>query len=502
MAMYFHAFVKEKTNPSSSSMKIELVFIPSPGIGHLRSTVELAKLLVGTDDRLSITVIIIPNPSSSGDTASLTTDTAAQVDRLRYESISVVDQLSSDSLPTQIYIEKLKPQVRDAVNKIISAADSPPSKLAGFVVDMFCTPMIDLAEEFSVPSYMVYTSNAAFLGITLHLQKMFDEEDYDVSELDVDSVNDLEFPCLTRPYPLKCLPSLFLSKDWSPFFFAQARNFRRTKGILVNTLAELEPHALKIFQGGDLPLAYPVGPVLHLENGSDDFEEEEEDEKRSEILRWLDEQPRKSVVFLCFGSMGGFDEMQTREIAVALDRSGHGFLWSLRRASPNIMTELPGDFENLTEILPEGFSDRTFSRGKIIGWAPQVAVLENPAIGGFVTHCGWNSMLESLWFGVPMVTWPLYAEQRVNAFEMVEELGLAVEIRRFFEGDLLDGKMETVAAEDIERAVRSVMEEESDVRKRVEEMAEICHVALMDGGSSKTALQKFIQDVIRNVALI
>ncbi|CAA0395324.1 unnamed protein product [Arabidopsis thaliana] len=472
--------------------KIELVFIPSPGIGHLRPTVKLAKQLIGSEDHLSITVIIIPSRNDAGDaTAYIASLVAESQDRLRYEPISVEKQPPTANLePSQVYIEKQKPQVRDTVSRIIN----PTRKLAGFVVDMFCSSMIDIANEFGVPCYMIYTSNATFLGITLHVQEMYDDKKYDVSDLD-ESVNELEFPSLTRPYPVKCLPHILSSKDWLPFFAAQARSFRKMKGILVNTVAELEPHALKMFNNVDLPQAYPVGPVLHLDNGDDD------DEKRSEVLRWLDEQPPKSVLFLCFGSMGGFTEEQTREVAVALDRSGHRFLWSLRRASPNIMMERPGDYKNLEEVLPDGFLERNLDRGKVIGWALQVAVLEKPAIGGFVTHCGWNSMLESLWFGVPMVTWPLYAEQKVNAFEMVEELGLAVEIRKCISGDLLlIGEMEIVTAEDIERAIRCVMEQDSDVRSRVKEMAEKCHVALMDGGSSKTALQKFIQDVIENVA--
>ncbi|KFK23129.1 hypothetical protein AALP_AAs61551U000200 [Arabis alpina] len=400
-------------------MKIELVFIPSPGIGHLRSTVELTKQLIRIDHRLSITVIIIPYPSRTDATDSIYIESLSSTDRLRYLTISVVD--TGDPTPTQIYIENQKPQVREAITKLES------SKLAGFVVDMFCTSMIDLANEFGVPSYMVYTSNATFLGISLHIQEMYDE------------------------------------KNGGP-------------------------------GGGDLPQVYPIGPMLHLDNG------DSEDEKQSEILRWLDEQPQNSVVFLCFGSMGGFNEEQTREIAVALDRSGQRFLWSLRRASPDIMKERPGDFTNLEEVLPEGFLERTSERGKIIGWAPQVAVLAKPAIGGFVTHCGWNSMLESLWFGVPMATWPLYAEQKANAFEMVEELGLAVEVRKYFKGDLMAGAggMEIVAAEDIEKAIRRLMEEESDVRTRVKDMADKCHVALTEGGSSKVALRKFIQDVADN----
>ncbi|KAJ0232762.1 UDP-glycosyltransferase 71B5 [Hirschfeldia incana] len=481
-------------------MTIELVFIPSPGIGHLRSFVELAKQLVNVDDRLSITVIIIPRSSAgdADDSSQISSLFTPPQDRLRHQTISVPEQKTTDRIPTEIYIDNQKPQVREAVTKILldpTRADSPsPPQLAGFVVDMFCIAMMDLADEFKVPTYMAYTSNATFLGILLHVQKMHDEKRYDTSELS-ESVNELEFPCLTRPYPVECLPYIFLSERWKPFFLAQARKFRNMKGILVNTVAELEPHALNVLsRDGDLPRAYPVGPVLHLQTESGGKEE-------SEILLWLDEQPAGSVVFLCFGSFGGFSEEQTREIAVALDRSGHRFLWSLRRASSNVLKDGTGDYANLEEILPEGFLDRTSGRGKVIGWAPQVEVLAKQAIGGFVTHCGWNSMLESLWFGVPMVTWPLYAEQKVNAFEMVEELRLAVEIRRCIRGDLFEGAMETVTAEDLERAIRRVMEGGSDVRNRVKEMAEKCHVALVDGGSSKTALRKFIQDLIENAVV-
>ncbi|XP_019098127.1 PREDICTED: UDP-glycosyltransferase 71B5-like [Camelina sativa] len=475
-------------------MKIELVFIPLPGIGHRKPTIELAKLLVRSHDRFTITVIIIPSINNVADDstyiASLSTKSQ---DRLRYETISAVKEqpITADpKQPTQVYIEEQNSKVRDIVLRIV---DDPTRRLAGFVVDMFCSSMIDIANEFQVPCYMFYASNATFLGITLHVQLMHDEKKYDVSELEESVVTELEFPCLTRPYPVKLLPYLFTSKKWLPLFLAQARCFRKMKGVLVNTVDELEPHALKMFNnngGGDhLPQVFPIGPVLHLENI----------EKQPEILRWLDEQPAKSVAFLCFGSMGGFSEKQTKEIAVALERSGHRFRWSLRRPSPYIMTERSGDFTNLEVVLPAGFLDRTSDTGKVIGWAPQAAVLAKQAIGGFVTHCGWNSMLESLWFGVPMVVWPLYSEQKVNAFEMVEELGLAVEIRKYFRGELMTGEMETVTAEEIEKAIRRVMEENSDVRDRVKEMAEKCHVALMEGGSSQVALQRFIQDVTYNI---
>ncbi|RID63009.1 hypothetical protein BRARA_E02041 [Brassica rapa] len=487
-------------------MQLELVFIPSPGDGHIKPLVEVAKLLVERDDRVSVTILIIPQMagfstgSSSSYIASLST---ASEDRLHYNVLSVADEPNSDGpkLNFLAFIDSFKPQVKAAVEKLITdpaqPESSPPSRLAGFVVDMFCTEMIDVANEFDVPSYLFYTSSATFLGTQFHAQYLYDVEKYDVSDLKDSDITELEVPCLSRPLPVKCFPSVMLNKYWLPIVFGQVRRFRETKGILVNTFAELEPYAMKFFSGGDntLPTVYPVGPVLNLKtNGPVST-----DDKQTEILRWLDEQPRESVVFLCFGSMGGFREDQAKEIAIALERSGHRFLWSLRRALPKGTMGHPGDFTNLEEILPEGFLDRTAKIGKLIGWAPQNAILANPAVRGFVSHCGWNSTLESLWFGVPMATWPLYAEQQINAYELVEELGLAVEIRNSFRADIMTEESEFMTAEEIERGIRCLMEQDN-VRDRVKEISEKSHVALVEGGSSHAALLKFIEDVTTNIS--
>ena len=135
--------------------------------------------------------------------------------------------------------------------------------------------------------------------------------------------------------------------------------------------------------------------------------------------------------------------------------------------------------------------ERTAEKGKMIGWAPQVAVLSHPAVGGFVTHCGWNSILESLWCGVPTAAWPLYAEQQVNAFQLVVDLGIAAEIKMDYEQDWAGERQEIVAAEEIERGIREVMDG-GQLRERVKEMSEKARVAVLPGGSSFNSIGRFI----------
>ncbi|KAL6976035.1 hydroquinone glucosyltransferase [Sarracenia purpurea var. burkii] len=259
---------------------------------------------------------------------------------------------------------------------------------------------------------------------------------------------------------------------------------------MINTFEELEFHAVNTLSGDDkIPPLYPVGPVLNLDGGSN----EARNHQSEEIMRWLDNQPLSSVVFLCFGSMGTFDEVQVKELATALESSSNPFLWALRRPPPK-------DYEDPNEILPEGFLERTAEIGKVIGWAPQVAVLFHPAVGGFVSHCGWNSTLESLWCGVPVATWPMYAEQQGNAFQMVKEFGLAVEITLDYRKNLMmEGNIIVTAAE-IEGGIRRLMNEDTStgIKKKVKEMSQKSRIAVVKGGSSYNSMRRFIEDVINN----
>ncbi|KAL2482145.1 UDP-glycosyltransferase 71B7 [Forsythia ovata] len=462
----------------AETKKSELVFIPAPGMGHLISTIEMAELLTDRDERLSITVIIMKLPmESKTDSYSRKSNS-----RIRFIEFSLNQPITPNNFVTH-FIESHKDPIRDAVAKIVRN-ESNSIRLAGFVIDMFCTTMIDVANEFGVPTYVFFTTTAALLGFTFYLQSH--EQKLDVTEYK-NSNAELLIPTYINPVPANVFPSRFFDKDGLAMFLGMARRFRETKGIMINTFLDLEAYAMKsLSDDNTIPPVYPIGPIIHVTAENDD-----DNKDYDEIIKWLHEQPVSSVVFLCFGSMGFFDDEQVKEIAVALEKSGHRFLWSLRKPPSKDRFEYPSDYENLEEILPEGFLQRTAGIGKVIGWAPQVAVLSHHSVGGFVSHCGWNSTLESVWCGVPIAAWPMYAEQQTNAFELVKDLGIAVEIKM----DYRRGSDVIVKAEEIEKGIRHLMEPDSEMRSKMKQMKNKSRLALMEGGSSYDFLRHFIDNI-------
>ena len=143
------------------------------------------------------------------------------------------------------------------------------------------------------------------------------------------------------------LPGFVFNDGGYVSFANHARRFKETKGVIINTSVELEPHALhSLFNCGERdqsrpwPAVYPVGPLIDTKGGHQVRSD------RDKIIGWLDDQPPKSVVFLCFGSFGSFEEAQLREMAIGLEKSGRRFLWSVRQRPPKGKTEMPGELHN------------------------------------------------------------------------------------------------------------------------------------------------------------
>ena len=282
------------------------------------------------------------------------------------------------------------------------------------------------------------------------------------------------------PIPSADMPAPLMdrtSKEYESFLY-YTTHAPKSAGIIVKTFESLEPMALKAVRDGlcvtdgPTPPVFSIGPLIATQGGDGG-------EHGKKCLKWLDSQPKRSVVFLCFGSMGLFSEEQLKEIAVGLERSGQRFLWVVRSPSSKDQSRrflAPPD-PDLGSLLPDGFLERTQERGLVVkSWAPQVAVLSHISVGRFVTHCGWNSVLEAVSSGVPMVGWPLYAEQRFNKVVLVEELKIALAMEES-EGGL-------VTAIEVEKQVKELMETEKgfSIRSRITDLKEEARAAISDGG--------------------
>jgi len=201
-------------------------------------------------------------------------------------------------------------------------------------------------------------------------------------------------------------------------------------------------------------------------------------------LRWLDKQECNSVLYVSFGSGGTLCEEQIKELAWGLELSGQKFLWVLR--PPNkfgIIADFGARNEDPLEFLPEGFLQRTVGQGLVVPyWASQVQILGHGAIGGFLCHCGWNSTLEGVVHGIPLITWPLFAEQKMNAVLLTDDLKVALRAKVNENG--------IVEREEIRGMIRKLMVEEEgkEIRQRMRNLKDVANDALKDDGSSTVTL--------------
>ncbi|KAG0469563.1 hypothetical protein HPP92_016263 [Vanilla planifolia] len=455
--------------------KKTLVLYTIAEVGHLFPMVELGKLFLQNNLNVSVVVVSLHDINSDRIDSYISQASATH-------SISI-HRLQLTSPPTNIaagsfhLLRLANPQLLDYLRSA--------SSVTALILDLFCGAALEVAVELSLPVYY-FVPNAAFSLIAfLYLPTLHAKSTASLKDL---GDSPIHFPGLSRPLLASDLPGPV--SDWEdetckaviPLF----ERVPTAKGLIINTFESLEAGTLRALAegvsvpGGTMSPIYPVGPVTA---------EKIVNEARHESLAWLDGQPSGSVVFLSFGSLGVFPKAQLRQIAEGLDRSGQRFLWVVRAPPPE---EHKGQLvawgeADLEELLPEGFVDRLAGRGLIVkSWAPQVEVLEHEAVGGFVTHCGWNSVLESIFAGVAMIAWPMYAEQRMNKVFLVEA-GLAVEMRGHKEG--------MVGSGEVEEKVRWLMEEEGGrvLKERLAAVREEARAAQTEGGTAHAALKEIVR---------
>ncbi|RVW48684.1 UDP-glycosyltransferase 92A1 [Vitis vinifera] len=256
-------------------------------------------------------------------------------------------------------------------------------------------------------------------------------------------------------------------------------------GVLFNTIEELDTLGLAYFRRKIGRPVWPVGPVLLSAGGA-----VQEPGTMVEFYKeWLNAKPSNSVLYIAFGSQNTLSASQMMQLAMALDVSGKSFIWVIR---PPLGVDVESEFK-AKEWLPEGFGQRIKDQNRGLleqKWAPQVEILSHRSISAFLSHCGWNSVFEAVSHGVPIMGWPMSAEQFYNAKFLEEEMGVCVEVAR--------GPMCEVRHEEIVRKIELVMnatEKRKDMRKKVSEVRDMMKDAIRDEegfrGSSVKAMDEF-----------
>ncbi|KAI5682836.1 hypothetical protein M9H77_04064 [Catharanthus roseus] len=282
----------------------------------------------------------------------------------------------------------------------------------------------------------------------------------------------------------------FISDEAKKFFAAQADYYKKIEaGDIYNTSRLIEGTFMDLLAREEISRnrkQWAIGPILPLKLSSVD----EKGNNRHKCLEWLDKQEWGSVIFISFGTTTSLSDEQIKEIAIGLEQSKQKFIWVIRDADKgNIFTGGERKVE-----LPKGFEKRVEGFGMVVrDWAPQVEILAHPTTGGFMSHCGWNSCMESITMGVAIAAWPMHSDQPRNSILITEILKLGLLVKESADSE------EIVTSRRIENVVKRLMasEEGDEIRKRAEALGIAIRLSTKEGGVSHRELDSFVSHITR-----
>ncbi|XP_019191653.1 PREDICTED: beta-D-glucosyl crocetin beta-1,6-glucosyltransferase-like [Ipomoea nil] len=327
--------------------------------------------------------------------------------------------------------------LHDALKKVLKMAEPDFTELLKTLnPDLLIHDVVNLWAEkvalsLNIPSVRFFTASAAMCSYFTHM---------------------LTNPGAEYPFPALRLRQYEQTKT-RELMNQETRNFKREETLdtpanqammLVNSSREVEGKYIDYLSELMKSKVVSIGTTFQAPPPVD---------HETELTDWLARKPASSTVFVSFGSEYFLRKEDLEEIAYGLEISGVNFIWVLRFPK--------GEEISVEEALPKGFLERIGERGRMVeGWAPQAKILGHRSTGGFVSHCGWNSIMESLNLGVPIIAMPMHLDQPMNARLMVE-IGAAVEVERDEKGKLHREEMaaalrETVGGENGEKLKRNV----------------------------------------------
>ncbi|GLJ40499.1 hypothetical protein SUGI_0835100 [Cryptomeria japonica] len=329
---------------------------------------------------------------------------------------------------------------------------------------------LNVGSALKIPTYVFFGYSASYLCLSF-LKDMNRHQQGDIPGLRFVTASDIPGGLLEDKFPLEhILP---------------VSELIGVRGIIVNSCRDLESSQIGALESSQPPLMsiYSIGPLLP------ESEPPGSDSAKQKCEKWLEKKPKDSVLFVFLGP-ALLSVEQIQELAFGLEGSGQKFIWVLKagaKSDYSLLEMVRGEAQvhSVSELLPFGFEERVRDQGLVLDSAPPLGfLLAHQSIGGFLTHCGWNSTLQSIGNSKPMIAWPQFEnEQRLNALVLVKEMKIAVEVQK--------GMDRLVSRSEVERCVGVLMGgggEGKDMRMRVSELAAKVRNATTEEGSSRQAL--------------
>ncbi|KAJ9545802.1 hypothetical protein OSB04_025509 [Centaurea solstitialis] len=443
-----------------------LVLLPLPLQGHINPMLQLANILHSKGFSITIlhTHFNSPNPTNYPHFDFL------PIPDVGLESRSFSELSDVIRLLRHLNINFLGP-IRDRLARLM-LEDGGVSCL---VTDAQWYATQKVADELKLPRIVHRTSNvSSFLSFVAFplLRDMGYFRPFSDEELKSEAL----VPGL-QPLQIKDLPKFLtnLPEETCELIEFMVQGTKQAQAVIWNTFKELEELELPTLRHGFPNPHFLIGP-FHKYSSASSSSLLEQDQTS---ISWLDKHQQNSVLYVSFGSLAMIEESQFLEMAWGLANSNQPFLWVVRPGSIR-------GFEWL-EPLPDGFLEKIAERrGYIVKWSPQQEVLAHPAVGGFLTHNGWNSTLESICEGVPMICSPCFGDQLPNARYVSDVWKIGVELENGLERG------------EIENSIKRLMvdKEGIEMRENILKLKEKVNLCLKKGGSSYTSLEDLVKYIL------
>ncbi|KAL6643179.1 hypothetical protein ACP70R_021360 [Stipagrostis hirtigluma subsp. patula] len=469
------------------------VVIPYPMMGHVIPAVQLALRLAGrgfavtyvntesVHHRTARALGVDPagcDVFAGARAAAAAASPEGQELDVRYELVSDGFPLGFDrSLNHDQFMEGVLHVLPAHVEELLRRVVADPATTC-LVADTFFVWPATLARKLGVPYVSFWTEPALIFSLYYHMDLLAHNGHFKCNEPRKDTITYI--PGVPAIEPCELMSYLQDTDTTSVVHRIIFKAFDEARGadyVLCNTVEELEPSTIAALRA-EKPF-YAVGPIFPAGFARSAVATSMWAE--SDCSRWLDAQPPGSVLYISFGSYAHVTRQELHEIAAGVLGSGVRFLWVLR---PDVVSSDDPD------PLPEGFAAAAAGRGVVVPWCCQVEVLSHAAVGGFLTHCGWNSILESVWAGVPMLCFPLLTDQLTNRRLVAREWCAGMSI----------GDRGMVRANEVRARIEGLMsggEEGERLREQVRKLRATLEAATAPGGSSGCNFDAFIDELKR-----